>query len=343
MSDPAVIIERMFNPLSWALRKGRALLGCVPMPGHASTLSRVETVWDDTERAALVALLRDRPDNLSWPQITGEVDARSSALAFWEHTHPPNLLDDGSAPPELIDAAHDIGQWQADGLGFMTFLDDDYPAQLRAIRDLPPVLFHRGTLVPDEVAMSVVGSRNASARGLSIARSIAAGLVERGITVVSGLARGIDAAAHTAALEAGGRAVAVIGTGISRYYPAENRQLQDRIAAEGLVLSQFWPDAPPSQHHFPMRNTVMSGYGRATIVVEAGEKSGARIQANRAVAHGRPVVLTDLVVDANNWARELVGKPGIHVAGSTADVMRIVAGIKADHLRLRSLLATAGW
>jgi DNA processing protein len=333
----------MFKLLSVAVRKGRALLGCMPANREAFTLARVETVWNDAERAALVALLRDRPDKLNWLQIMGEVDARSSALAFWRHTHPPNLLDDGSESPELVDAAHDIARWQADGLGFMTFLDEDYPPQLRAIRDLPPVLFHRGTLVPDDFAMSVVGSRNATDRGLSIARSIAAGLVDRGIAVVSGLARGIDTAAHTAALEAGGRAVAVIGTGINKYYPAENRPLQDRIAVDGLVLSQFWPDAPPSQHHFPMRNTVMSGYGRATIVVEAGEKSGARIQANRAVAHGRPVVLTNLVVEANNWARDLVGKPGIHVAEGTADVMRIVADIKADHVRLRSLLETAGW
>lgn len=329
--------------ISWVLRKGRAARGYVPVPLDASTRARVETVWDDAERAALVALLRDRPDDLTWLQIMDEVEARSSALAFWKHTHPPDLLDDGSESPKLADAAQDIVQWQADGLGFMTFLDENYPAQLRAIRDLPPVLFHRGRLEPDEIAMSVVGSRNASDRGLMIARSIAFGLVDRGIAVVSGLARGVDTAAHTAALEAGGRAVAVIGTGVNKYFPAENRPLQDRIAAEGLVLSQFWPDASPSKSTFPMRNTVMSGYGRATIVVEAGEKSGARIQANRAVAHGRPVVLTDLVVKANQWAQNLVDKPGVHVAEGTADVMRIVDGIKADHLRLRSLLTTAGW
>jgi DNA protecting protein DprA len=333
----------MFTMLSRVLRRRRAVVGCVPVSGDAFTLSRVEKVWDDAERAALVALLRERPNGLTWQQIMDEVDARSSALAFWKQSHPPDLLDDGSESPDLTDAARDIAQWQADRLGFMTFLDEDYPAQLRAIRDLPPVLFHHGRLVPDEIAMSVVGSRNASDRGLSIARSIAAGLVDRGIAVVSGLARGIDTAAHTAALEAGGRVVAVIGTGINKYYPAENRLLQDRIAAEGLVLSQFWPDAPPSKSTFPMRNTVMSGYGRATIVVEAGEKSGARIQANRAVAHGRPVVLTDLVVTVNKWAQNLVDKPGVHVADSTADVMRIVDGIKADHLRLRSLLTTAGW
>jgi DNA processing protein len=207
------------------------------------------------------------------------------------------------------------------------------------------VLFHRGTLVSGDVAVSVVGSRNASAQGLSIARSVAVGLVDRGISVVSGLARGIDTAAHTATLEAGGRAVAVIGTGIARYYPAENRDLQDRVASEGLLLSQFWPDAPPGKHTFPMRNSVMSGYGRATIVVEAGEHSGARIQARRAVAHGRPVILTELVVRANNWAQALVGQPGVHVADSTATVMSLVEKITADPGRIDRFFtaAAAGW
>src|ERR1700744_4410475 len=100
----------------------------------------------------------------------------------------------------------------------------------------------------------------------------------RHVTVVSGLARGIDTAAHRAALDAGGRTVAVIGTGIGRVYPAENRGLQNEIADRGLLISQFWPDAPPQKHTFLMRNATMSGYGLATVVVEAGEHSGARAQ-----------------------------------------------------------------
>lgn len=311
-------------------------------PQDGSTLPSVATTWDDSERAALVALLRARPRGMKWPAILAEVDARASALALWREAFPATLLDNGSAP-ELADAARDITEWQAAGLGLLTFLDDDYPAQLRAVHDLPPVLFHQGTLVPGDVGVSVVGSRGATEQGLLAARSIAAGLVERGITVVSGLAKGIDAAAHTATLEVGGRAVAVIGTGINRFYPAENKALQDRVAAEGLVLSQFWPDAPPTKHTFPMRNTVMSGYGRATIVVQAGEHSGARIQARKAIAHGRPVILTDLVVAANKWARELVGQPGVHVADSTADAMRIVQSIVAEPDEIDALFASAAW
>ncbi|WP_227012957.1 MULTISPECIES: DNA-processing protein DprA [unclassified Pseudonocardia] len=299
-------------------------------------------MWDDAERAALVALLRNRPKRMTYADVVAEVGPRESALDLW-HTHNPAGLY-GEAE-ELTAARRDIEAWQAAGLGFLTFLDDAYPEQFRAVHDLPPVLFHRGRLVSDEVSVSVVGSRTASERGLSIARSVALGLVERGVTVVSGLAKGIDAAAHTATLEAGGRAVAVIGTGINRYYPAENRKLQDAVAREGLLLSQFWPDAPPGKHTFPMRNSVMSGYGRATVVVEAGEYSGARIQARAGVAHGRPVILTELVVAANQWAQKLVGQPGVHVADSTATVMRIVEDIVKEPGKIDAFLAPAasGW
>jgi DNA processing protein len=135
----------------------------------------------------------------------------------------------------------------------------------------------------------------------------------------------------------------VIGTGIARYYPAESRALQDRIATEGLLLSQFWPDAGPTKHSFPMRNTVMSGYGQATIVVEAGEHSGARIQARRAVAHGRPVILTDMVMQANKWARDLEGQPGVRVASSVAGVMEIVESIAKSPAEIDALLSAASW
>jgi DNA processing protein len=226
-------------------------------------------------------------------------------------------------------------------MGLLTFRDEDYPAQLREIHEMPPVLFHRGTLKPHELGMSVVGSRQASARGLDIARSVAAGLVDRGITVIAGLAKGIDTAAHQATLDAGGRTVAVIGTGITQSYPAGNRDLQDHIGTTGLVLSQFWPDAPPTKHSFPMRNAIMSGYGRATIVVEAGERSGARIQARQAVAHGRPVILTDLVVAATTWPADLIGRPGVHVAGSTAEIMSIVEDIAAGPKEIDALFAAA--
>jgi DNA processing protein len=177
---------------------------------------------------------------------------------------------------------------------------------------------------PHDIAVSVVGSRKASDHGLEIASNVARELVSRGVTVVAGLALGIDTAAHRAALAAGGRTVAIIGTGINKIYPAANGDLHKEIASRGLLLSQFWPDAPPQKHNFLMRNATMSGYGMATVVVEAGEHSGARAQARMAVEHGRPVILTDLVVKHNEWAQALVGRPGVHVAGSLCSVMNVI-------------------
>ena len=300
---------------------------------------------NEDERAALVALLRTRPSRLTWTDITAEVQSRGSARAMWDHFHPAGLFDSSEVNDSqenvsaLVQAARDISDWQASDFGFLTFKDEEYPAQLREIHEMPPVLFYKGTLVPNEVGVSVVGSRNASAKGLSIAQSVATALAHRKITVIAGLARGIDTAAHQAALETGGRTVAVIGTGITQVYPAENKVLQDRIAAEGLVLSQFWPDSPPTKHTFPMRNAVMSGFGRATVVVEAGEHSGARIQARKAVAHGRPVILTDLVVSTNDWPATLIGKPGVHVARSTTEILKLVDEILAGPATVDALLA----
>jgi DNA processing protein len=216
----------------------------------------------------------------------------------------------------------------------VSILDADYPARLREIHQAPPVLFARGSLVADESAVSVVGSRKASDRGLAIASEVARTLVDRDITVVAGLALGIDTAAHRAALEDGGRTVAIIGTGLNKAYPAENRALHQEIASRGLLLSQFLPDAPPQRQNFLMRNATMSGYGLATVVVEAGEKSGARAQARLAVEHGRPVILTDLVVERNDWAKALLGRPGIHVADSLRGVMDAVDQLTAERAAL---------
>src|SRR5204862_5457985 len=135
------------------------------------------------------------------------------------------------------------------------------------IHQRPPFLMWRGSSSErDARGVAIVGTRKATPQGRERAEELAAGLARRGVTVVSGLAAGIDTAAHLGALDAGGRTVAVIGTGLGRAYPAENRALQDEVARRGMVLSQFWPDAPAGQHTFPMRNATMSGYGLATVV-----------------------------------------------------------------------------
>jgi DNA processing protein len=175
-----------------------------------------------------------------------------------------------------------------------------------------------------------------------MALSVATHLAAEGLTVIAGLAAGIDTAAHRAALDSHGRTVGVIGTGIRKYYPADNRELQDQIARDGLLLSQFYPDAPPSKTSFPMRNATMSGYGIATVVVEAGEKSGARIQARLAVEHGRPVILSDMVVEANEWAKKLCSRPGVYVASSVGEVMDHVHEVDEESTAMLEAFAHSG-
>ncbi|WP_062350122.1 DNA-processing protein DprA [Herbidospora yilanensis] len=282
------------------------------------------------ERAALVTLLQ-RP-GAKWAELGLEVLERGSAVAvLGDAMRTQEALFAEADPMEsaIADAASMLREWDAVGIGVHTCLDGDYPSQLRSIHQMPPILFSRGRLAPDHRAIAVVGTRQASDQGLRIASAVARDLALNGVTVVSGLAKGIDTAAHRAALEAGGRTVAVIGTGINKSYPAENRRLQEQISRDGLVLSQFWPDAPPSQRNFPMRNAVMSGYAAATVVVEAPWKSGARIQARLALEHGRPVVMPDQLLE-HDWAREYAKKPGVHVVSSLGELLTVVERLIAE-------------
>jgi DNA processing protein len=290
------------------------------------------------EHAALVALLQAKPDGLSEPKIAAALLEVGSACEVWDRHSAPTALIDIPGEISPASAAGDIRSWTAKGYRLVSILDDEYPVRLRGVHQAPPAIFTLGSLKPDDIGVSVVGSRAASASGVEMATTLARALTARKITVISGLAKGIDSAAHRAALDAGGRTVAVIATGLGHAYPAENRGLQREIAARGLVLSQFWPDAPPQKHTFLMRNATMSGYGLATVVVEAGETSGARAQARMAVEHGRQVILAEPVVAKNQWARDLVGRPGVHVAGSVDDIMNIVDQVVAMWYELGRLV-----
>lgn len=198
---------------------------------------------------------------------------------------------------------------EAVGAELVTVLDDAYPANLRVIFNLPPFLFYRGSLRRDDaLSVAVVGTRKASDIGLARAEKMAAALVAEGVTVVSGLAAGIDTAAHEATIAAGGRTIAVLGTGILRTYPATNTALADRIAATGALVSQFWPAQPPAKHTFPRRNIVTSGIGQGTVVIEASRTSGAKMQARLAVEHGKLVFLLESLVTSQDWAQAYVEK-----------------------------------
>jgi DNA processing protein len=135
-------------------------------------------------------------------------------------------------------------------------------------------------------------------------------LVEREVTVISGLARGIDTAAHCAAIESGGRTIAVLGTGITRCYPAENRELAEEITRHGALVSQFWPTRSPGRDTFPRRNVVTSGLGQGTVVIEAPGTSGAKMQARLALEHGKKVFLLRSLVAAQKWAQTYVQTRG---------------------------------
>jgi len=285
------------------------------------------------ETAALIALLR-RGDR-AWHHYAEIVEARGSALAVLQEGAPDELDVPTLFPPadredvDLDAIVAEVDGWRAEGISVLTVLNERYPQNLRSIHDRPPLLFVRGTLSDaDERSVAVVGTRRATDAGIAHAREVAGGLVDAGYTVVSGLATGIDTAAHLGALDRAGRTLAVIGTGLRRTYPAANAPLQQRIAAESAVVSQFWPDAPPSKRTFPMRNVVMSGLARATVVIEASHTSGARMQARFALEHGRPVFLLASLLE-HVWAREHAERPGTYVVEDVGEIVEHVERLLA--------------
>ena len=258
-----------------------------------------------SEKAALVTLVRNgHRSRQAYAELVEEAGSATAVLALEQLLEP--------------EAAEEVATWEAEGIKLVSVLDPDYPENLRAVHDRPPLIFVAGDLRPEDArAVAVIGSRRASGDGLAAARPIAEHLVERGRQ------------AHVPpAVPPGGRTVAVIGTGLRTAYPPQNKELQRRIARECAVVSQFWPDDPPSRRSFPMRNAVMSGMGLATVIVEATHTSGARVQARLALAQGRPVFLREALLE-QGWARELAARPGVHVFDDadqvTATVERLTA------------------
>ena len=218
------------------------------------------------------------------------------------------------------------------GVDLLTCIDDDYPLNLSLVHDGPPLLFVRGELTGcDRRAVAIVGTRSASRSGLDLAERLASGVVERGYTVIAGLAAGIDTAAHAAAVNAGGRTIAVFGTGIERTFPAANRPLASAICRRGACVSQFLPGTAGRQWSFLARNLTTSGLSMATVVVEASETSGARRQAEAALAHGKPVFLVESLVTDQPWAKEMSKAPRDVTVVRDADT--IVEQLE-EHLRI---------
>ena len=219
-------------------------------------------------------------------------------------------------------AAEEIRRARDVAAKLVTVLDDGYPANLRVIYNLPPFLFYRGRLEREDArSIAVVGTREASHEGIDSARRMAGRLAQNGVTVLSGLARGVDTAAHEETLAQGGRTIAVLGTGILGCYPKENADLAERIVESGALVSQFWPAQPPTPYNFPRRNVVTSGMSQGTVVIEASKTSGAKMQARLALEHGKRVFLVSRLVTSQQWAQKYVADRGAIEITSVDDVL----------------------
>jgi DNA processing protein len=213
---------------------------------------------------------------------------------------------------------------QRQGVSIVPYGAENYPPALRQIYDPPLVIYIRGQLLrEDAVAVAVVGSRNASHYGLAQAQRFAGALAGLGFTVVSGLARGIDSAAHRAALDAGGRTVAVQGCGLAGVYPPENADLAEAICAHGAVVSELPLDAPPSRENFPRRNRLISGLSLGVLIVEGSTRSGSLITAQCAIEQGRDVFAVPGMIDnpLASGPNGLIRKAGAKLVEHPTDVL----------------------
>lgn len=208
------------------------------------------------------------------------------------------------------------------GARLITCSDSLYPRLLLEIIDAPPYLYLKGSIPESFEAVALVGSRTASAYGLSTAERLAGELSVKGVAVVSGLARGVDAAAHDGALKAGGLTIGVLGCGVDRIYPVENRRLYREMTEKGAILSEFPLGTAPLAEHFPRRNRIISGMSRGVVIVEAAEKSGSLITANYALEQGREVfAVPGNVTQANSRGGNWLIKQGAKLVESADDIL----------------------
>ena len=188
------------------------------------------------------------------------------------------------------DVRREMEKIEKGGVTLLGLTDPDYPTLLGTVDDPPLVLYAKGTKIGSDLyPVAMVGTRNITSYGRSVAEQIAGGLAHAGMTVVSGFARGIDSVAHQSALASNGRTIAVMGCGIDRIYPPEHRKLYDQIIQQGVIFSEFPMGATPEPHHFPQRNRTISGLSLGCVVIEASQKSGALITARFALEQNREV------------------------------------------------------
>ncbi|MDP1759087.1 MAG: DNA-processing protein DprA, partial [Thermodesulfovibrionales bacterium] len=225
----------------------------------------------------------------------------------------------------------------ATGIKIVTFSNKDYPETLKNIEDAPIALYIKGTIQKeDRYAVAVVGSRNYSSYGKLAAEKLSSELSSMGFTIVSGMARGIDTLAHTAAINSGGRSIAVLGSGIDVPYPPENRGLMEKLSGSGCVISEFPPGTPPERENFPKRNRIISGLSLGVLVVEATADSGSLITASCALEQGKEVFAVPGNINSVNskGTNELI-KKGAKLVQSAEDVIEELAPVLKGYIRTR--------
>jgi len=205
----------------------------------------------------------------------------------------------------------------------LTVHDEEYPARLREIHDYPPLLYVRGKILPqDEFAVAVIGTRKATAYGRQVTEEITGDLARSSITIVSGLARGIDSIAHRSALEAGGRTIAIFGSGIDVIYPYENRELAKRIMENGALISEYPLGTSPRAEHFPIRNRIISGLSLGVLVTEAGDDSGALITVQTALDQNREVfAVPGSIMSPSSKGTNNIIQQGAKLVGDYKDIL----------------------
>ena len=236
----------------------------------------------------------------------------------------PGLLEEATAV--LSEARALRSAAETAGIHFAGWQHDHYPAALLGLPDMPPGLWYRGDLTClRERTIAIVGSRAGSSVALETAAQLASDLASRGVVIVSGLARGVDSAAHRGALAGNGRTVAVLGSGLRRLYPAEHRLLAAAIEARGAVVSEYPPDVPALPFHFPLRNRIISGLSRAVVVIEASEGSGSLITAMCALEQGRDVLaVPGNVLSGRNRGGHALIRDGAAIVETADDIVEAV-------------------
>jgi len=229
----------------------------------------------------------------------------------------------------------DLKRLPRDGVRIVCLEEEEYPAFLKEIANPPPFLYVKGSFIPeDRYAVAIVGTRNPTHYGTTQAEEIASQLARMGFTIVSGFARGIDTAGHRGAVQAGGRTIAVLGSGIDVPYPAENRHIVEKIASSGAVISEFPPGTPPDRQNFPQRNRIISGLSLGVLVVEAAKDSGSLITAALALEQGKEVFsIPGNITSANSRGTNELIKNGAKVVTGADDILEELAPVLKGFLK----------